>query len=90
VREWGDAWRSVIPMDVFHDVVDSSEVGMRKPDHRIYRLASDRLGVEPEACVFLDDQPENVDGARAIGMAGIVVDDPWAALAELDAILGRE
>lgn len=90
VREWGDAWRSVIPMDVFHDVVDSSEVGMRKPDHRIYWLASDRLGVEPEACVFLDDQPENVDGARAIGMAGIVVDDPWAALAELDAILGRE
>jgi putative hydrolase of the HAD superfamily len=89
VREWGEAWRSVIPIDAFHDVVDSSEVGMRKPDVRIYRLASDRLGVEPAACVFLDDQPENVDGARAAGMTGILVQDPWAALAELDAQLDR-
>lgn len=89
VREWGDAWRSVIPLDAFHDVVDSSEVGMRKPDARIYRLASERLGADPAACVFLDDQPENVDGARAVGMAGIVVADPWAALADLDVVLGR-
>jgi epoxide hydrolase-like predicted phosphatase len=89
VREWSDAWRSVIPIDVFHDVVDSSEVGMRKPDPRIYRLASDRLGVESTACIFLDDQPENVDGARAAGMTGILVQDPWTGLAELDAQLGR-
>jgi putative hydrolase of the HAD superfamily len=89
VREWGDAWRSVIPMDAFDDVVDSREVGMRKPDPRIYRLASDRLGVEPAACIFLDDQSENVEGARASGMTGILVQDPWVALAELDARLGR-
>jgi putative hydrolase of the HAD superfamily len=87
VREWGGAWRSTIPMDLFHDVIDSSEVGLRKPDPRIYELACDRLGVEAAACVFLDDQEENVVAARALGLAGIVVDDPHDALAELDALL---
>ena len=87
VREWGDAWRSTIPMDLFHDVVDSSEVGLRKPDLRIYELACERLGVDAAACVFLDDQEENVDGARAAGLTGIVVTDPAVALQELDALL---
>jgi epoxide hydrolase-like predicted phosphatase len=89
VREWGDAWRSVIPMELFDDVVDSSEVGLRKPDPRIYELACAGLAVQPAATVFLDDQDENVAGARAVGLTGILVDDPWAALAELDAVLAR-
>src|SRR5262245_5477788 len=58
VREWGDAWRSTIPMDLFHDVIDSSEVGLRKPDVAIYALACTRLGVDADACIFLDDQEE--------------------------------
>ncbi len=46
----------------------SYEIGFHKPDERIYRAALDRLGANPEACFFLDDRPENVAGARALGM----------------------
>ena len=69
-------------------LVDSSEVGVRKPDPAIYLLTSERLGVAPEGCAFLDDHPGNVAGAQAVGMAGILVgDDPWVALDELGRLL---
>lgn len=87
IREYGDAWRSTIPVEIFHDIVDSSVVGLRKPDPRIFRLAAERLGVEPAECLFLDDVETNVDGARAVGMASIVFADPWSSLAELDRTL---
>jgi epoxide hydrolase-like predicted phosphatase len=87
VKEYGDAWRSTIPVEIFHDVVDSSVVGLRKPDPRIFRLAAERLGVAPDECVFLDDLAHNVEGAQAVGMAGIVVGDPWAALDDLNRLL---
>lgn len=87
IREWSEIWRATIPMELFDDVVDSSEVGLRKPDPEIYRLACARLGVAPEAAVFLDDSPRHVAAARAVGLKGIVVRDPLEALAELDEIL---
>jgi len=89
VAEWGDAWRATFPVDeLFDTVVDSCAVGMRKPDPRIYALTCNRLGVEPSASVFLDDNHENVAAARALGMAAVHFgSDPWAALGELDAIL---
>jgi epoxide hydrolase-like predicted phosphatase len=74
-------------MDLFDDVVDSCDVGLRKPDPAIYRLACERLGVAPEAAVFLDDTRRHVEGARQVGLHAILVRDPWDALAELDAIL---
>jgi epoxide hydrolase-like predicted phosphatase len=91
VKEWGDHWRSTFPIDeLFEVVVDSSEVGMRKPDPRIYRLVCDRLGVAPEASAFVDDNADNIAAARRLGMEVVLFgDDPWAALAELDAILHR-
>jgi epoxide hydrolase-like predicted phosphatase len=91
VVEFAAYWREKLPVDeLFDDVVDSSEVGVRKPDEAIYRLALERLGgVAPDRAVFLDDWPGNVSAARRLGMHGIVVDlDPDAALAELDALLG--
>jgi putative hydrolase of the HAD superfamily len=87
IREYGDAWRATIPVEVFDDIVDSSEVGLRKPDPRIFRMAAERLETPPGECVFLDDLETNVEGARAVGMTGILVEDPWAALAELDRLL---
>lgn len=90
VAEARDFWRPLLPLDeLFDDVIDSSEVGMRKPDARIYELALDNLGVsEPGASVFLDDWPGNVVAAERVGMAGIVVgDDPSDALAALDRLL---
>lgn len=50
----------------------SYELGFHKPDPRIYRAALDRLGADPADCLFLDDRPENVDGARAVGMNALV------------------
>lgn len=74
IAEFGQFWRTIIPLDeLFDDIVDSSEVGMRKPDPRIYRLACERLDVEPERAVFLDDFAGNVAGAEAVGITGICV-----------------
>ena len=89
VREGSAAWRALVPVDeLFEVVVDSSEVGMRKPNPAIYHHALELLGgVPPEAAVFLDDSPGNVEGARRAGLAGILVEDVETALAELDDLL---
>lgn len=57
--------------DLFDDIVVSSHVGVAKPDRRIYTIAAERLGLPPEACVFIDDNQRNVTAAEAAGMAGI-------------------
>ena len=54
--------------------IDAAAIGFPKPDPRGYLLAAAELGVRPEDVVFLDDTPECVDGARAVGMTAIVVD----------------
>jgi putative hydrolase of the HAD superfamily len=87
VREWGRYWKGSIPMELFDVVVDSCDVGLRKPDPAIYRLTCERLGVAPEAAVFLDDTRRHVEAARQVGLQAVLVRDPWAAIAELDAIL---
>lgn len=91
VREFGSAWRSTFPVDeLFEVIVDSSEVGMRKPDPRIYLLTCDRLDVDPAASVFVDDNRDNVAAARAVGIEAVHFgEEPLAALDELDAILDR-
>lgn len=91
VKEWGDHWRATFPVDeLFEVVVDSSDVGMRKPDPRIYLLTCERVGVAPDAAVFVDDNAENIAAARALGMETVHFgEDPFVAVAELDAILDR-
>jgi len=91
VREFGDTWRSTFPVDeLFPIVVDSSEVGMRKPDPAIYEHACARLGVAPDAAVFVDDVEENVTAAAGVGLETVHFGpDPRASLADLDAILAR-
>ena len=92
IAEFRDAWKTMIQVDELFDVVlDSSEVGRRKPDPRFFELALERLGdVPPEQCVFLDDFEGNVAAATALGMRAIIVGtDRHAALAELDAILAE-
>ena len=91
VAEWGDNWRSTIPVEeLFEIVVDSSAVQLRKTDPAIYLLTCERIGVAPEAAVFLDDNHDNIAAARSLGMETVTVDeDPLAAVAELEAILER-
>lgn len=92
VVEFSKGWRSLIPVDeLFEIVVDSSEVGMRKPNPEIYRLALTRLGgIAPERAVFLDDFLGNIRGATRIGMHGIHVGpDPLETIRHLDAFLAH-
>jgi len=75
-------------LDHFDVIVESSRVGLRKPDPAIYRLVCDELGVEPEEAAFIDDLGVNLKPARALGMTTIKVGDPDVALAELEAAVG--
>jgi putative hydrolase of the HAD superfamily len=89
ILEFGDGWRSLVPVDeLFDAVIDSCQTGVRKPDPRIYRLALDAVDVDAEAAVFLDDHPANVAAAEAMGMQGIVVGrDRLAAFDRLEELL---
>ena len=91
VREGSSMWRALVPVDeLFEAVVDSSEVGMRKPNPAIFHHALGLLGgLPPEQAVFLDDSPGNVDGARRAGLHAVLVDDPDNAVAELDDLLAQ-
>jgi epoxide hydrolase-like predicted phosphatase len=73
---------------LFDAFVESSVVGMRKPDPRIYLHVCERLRVEPVQAVFLDDIGRNLKAARELGMATVKVEEPGAALRELAALLG--
>ena len=68
-------------------IVYSHEVGWMKPDARIYRAVCRQLGVVPEDAVLLDDVPENIEGARAVGMRAVTFTDTEQAIAELAAQL---
>lgn len=72
----------------FDAVVESSKVGVRKPEPAFYEIACDLLGVAPAACVFLDDLGVNLKPAAAMGMATIKVRDVGQALTDLESILG--
>ena len=75
-------------MELFDVVVESSVVGVRKPEERFYRIALDGLGVEAHECVYLDDLGVNLKPARAMGMTTIKVFDAHSALAELEQRVG--
>jgi epoxide hydrolase-like predicted phosphatase len=93
VREGSNMWRSLMDVDALFDVVvDSSDVGMRKPNPAIFALALEKLGVaDPAAAVFLDDLDSNVVAARLAGLHAILVGDPPdPALDQLDALLDAE
>ena len=90
VKEFGEHWRTSFPIELCDDVVDSSHVGVRKPERAIYELTCERLSITPNEAVFVDDNPDNIAAARAYGMEVVHFGtEPWDALAELDAILDR-
>jgi len=75
-------------MTLFHEVIESSKVGVRKPDPEIYEITCRALAVAPAEAVYLDDLGINLKPARAMGMTTIKVGDPDVALAELEAAVG--
>ena len=75
-------------MAKFDVVVESSKVGIRKPELGFYTRACELLEVEPAECVFLDDLGINLKPAKEMGMTTIKVDGPAEAIAELEQVLG--
>jgi epoxide hydrolase-like predicted phosphatase len=76
--------------DAFDELVISAEVGLLKPAPRIYRLAAQRLGVEPAAAVFVDDSLRNIAGAQAVGMPAVHFRSPKQAMAEVEALINEK
>jgi putative hydrolase of the HAD superfamily len=74
--------------ELFDAVLISGELGMHKPQPEIYRLAAERIGTEPEACLFVDDLRENCDGAEAVGMTAIRHREPAETIARLHELTG--
>ena len=74
-------------MTLFHHVVESSQVGVRKPEPRFYEIACETAGVAPEHVVFLDDLGINLKPAKAMGMQTIKVLSADQALSDLEAVI---
>lgn len=88
VREWEQLWRAKLPADeIFEVVVDSAFVGTRKPERRIYELTLERLGVCPEAALFIDDIELNCDVARQLGIEAIWFHSNDQTITEVEARL---
>ncbi len=88
-NSWG---LGTYPMDRLNDMFDaiviSGQVGLRKPDRRIYELTAERLGVAPPRCVFVDDHPGHLTSAAAAGMTTVLHREPARTIAELESLLG--
>jgi epoxide hydrolase-like predicted phosphatase len=87
-NSWGLGIYDRAPTDLFDVAVISGEVGLHKPEPEIYRLACERLGVDPAAAVFVDDLHENCAGAEAVGMTAVRHRDSAETIARLEVLLG--
>ena len=88
-NSWGV---STYPRERLEEVMDviviSGEVAMRKPDPEIFELTASKLGVAPEACVFVDDHPGHLTAAAELGMTTVLHQTPSQTISELEALLG--
>ena len=75
-------------VEMFDEMIESSKLGIRKPDPRIYEMMCEKLSVAPEECVYLDDLGGNLKPARAMGMITIKVESGPQAITELEAVTG--
>jgi epoxide hydrolase-like predicted phosphatase len=73
--------------ELFDGVVISGEVGLYKPQPEIFRLGAERVGLDPAACVFVDDLRENCEGAEAVGMTAVLHRGADRTLAQLEQLL---
>ncbi|MFE9765163.1 HAD family hydrolase [Streptomyces sp. NPDC005808] len=89
VREWAPYWKRIIePAGPFDHIVDSCDLGVRKPQPEIFALAERAAAVTPEECVLVDDLAENCRAAERAGWTAVHFRDSQQALRELSAITG--
>ena len=88
IREFSSSWKSMLPEKLFDGIIDSSEVGIRKPDPKIFKLALQISGKPADRTIFLDDYFEHIEVARQLGIEGIHVGpNPLDAIQVLDNLL---
>ena len=75
---------------LFDTVIASGEVGFEKPDHRIFDLAAEKLGVLPEECLFIDDIQEYCDAAARIGMKTLRCIDVTVCIEEIQTLIDSQ
>jgi epoxide hydrolase-like predicted phosphatase len=88
-NSWGGGYPTELFGEMFDAVVISAEVGMRKPEPRIFLHVAELLRLDPQECVFIDDIQANITAAEQLGFTGILhtaADDTTARVAELLAI----
>lgn len=90
-NSWGT---STYPRDllaeIFDVVVISGEVGLRKPDPHIFRMTTDKLGVDPARCVFVDDHPGHLKPAMEEGMQTVLHRSPSETIPQVEELVGRK
>jgi putative hydrolase of the HAD superfamily len=85
VREWEPHRRRMLPDDDLFDVrIKSHEIGIGKPDPRLFRIAEEAADVDPDRCLLIDDLDANCTAARQRGWAAILHRDTGVTLVELD------
>ena len=89
-NSWGNSYPDDVFDGMFDTVVISGEVGMRKPEQRIYLHTCERLGLRPQECVFVDDLPHNVTAAVTAGMVGVHHTSYATTESELSALFGHD
>jgi putative hydrolase of the HAD superfamily len=89
-NSWGDgiAYDPALMEELFDGVVISGDVGLHKPQPEIFELGAERIGVPAGECVFVDDLKENIAGAEAVGMTGVLHRGSETTVPELERLLG--
>ena len=88
VKEWMPHWEATFDLNQLFDiVVDSSRVAIMKPNPKIYRLSVNRLCLEPEECIFIDDRRVNLEPARNLGIKVIFFTSAQQCKKELKRLL---
>jgi epoxide hydrolase-like predicted phosphatase len=89
IREWERLWRAKLPVDeIFEVVVDSSVVGSRKPESRIYEITLEQLAAPATSSLFVDDLEINCQAAEKLGITAVWFRDTEQAIAEIETALG--
>jgi len=86
-REFRHVINAAVPMSIFSKVIDSSEVGCRKPEPRIYEVVCEQLGHGPDELVYIDDFIGNIEGARRMGWRSEHVASEADVMAVIDELL---
>jgi epoxide hydrolase-like predicted phosphatase len=76
--------------DAFDDMIISAEVGLVKPDARIFHLAVEQLGVKASQAIFVDDMQRNIEGAKSVGLVGIHFQNPLQVRCDIDSLLNGD